>query len=275
MHISERYRLLQAQNHQAFPIDNPARIWKRSNIRLDVTVVIPICVPTILAQHAYPQAKKVLLLSNNNGPTSIQEPPENLNILRLPWTGHAHTRKQALAYIDTKYTFFSVQDAYPIGDMLLHLIQEMETTQWDILLPRQLPWPDADSITKQRISRWMPAADNVYPFPQADHVGALYRSDDLRAWPLADAPIAEDVWWSIGRRIGCMPQAQIFHSHQRNPRSLFDRERAIHFQLHQLGKLERPQWRQLLSIMRQNQNRRTNLAEFVGQVWGWWESRSL
>ena len=210
MNIVERCQHLEDQNEAAFPIDNPSKIWRRSTTILDVTIVIPICIPTILAKNAYPQAKKILLLSNGDGPRHTD--CASVEIRRVAWKGHAQTRKEALPHIDTRYTFFTVQDAYPVGDMLPSLLREMESNSWDILLPRQIPWPDADPITKARISRWMPPATKTYLFPQADHVGALYRTEDLRSWPLAEPAIAEDLWWSRGRRVGCAPQAEIFHS---------------------------------------------------------------
>ena len=92
MNIAERCQHLEDQNEAAFPIDNPSQIWKRSTVILDVTIVIPICIPTILAKNAYPQAKKILLLSNNNGPK--QTDIENIELRRVHWKGHAQTRKQ-------------------------------------------------------------------------------------------------------------------------------------------------------------------------------------
>ena len=75
---------------------------------------------------------------------------------------------------------------------------------------------------------WMPFENQAYVFPQADHVGALYRTADLRRWHLQDVPIAEDLWWSQGKKVGCVPAATIVHSHVRRPFDLFHRESAIY-----------------------------------------------
>ncbi|MEC7985506.1 MAG: hypothetical protein VX278_10095 [Myxococcota bacterium] len=191
---------------------------------LDVTVVIPTQRPKFCIPNAY-ENDNVLLLSNRGGPIWSRQG----RILRVAWEGHAKTRKQALPHIDTKYVFFTVDDAIPLRGMLSVLVQEFEkgNEQWDILCPRQVPWPHACHVSKNRLAQWMPYAQQTYPFSQADHVGAMYRTDDLRRWKLPDVPIAEDMWWSRGKRIGCIPQATIVHSHIRRPRSLFFREYAI------------------------------------------------
>ena len=208
-----------------------------------VTVVIPVCVGHYCVPHEYRNVR-VLLLSNGEGPLYVN----HAEVLRVPWQGHARTRRRALKYIQTPYVFFTVQDATPHEGMLLTLLCELERGLWDIVLPRQLAHAYSCDIVRQQIEAWMPAADQTYPFPQADHVGALYRTEDLRQWALADAPIAEDVWWSIGRRIGCVPQAKLSHAHEREAWPLYCREYAIHTQLAILQRLKRPSLKALLGV---------------------------
>lgn len=241
-------------------------VWIEKDCTLDVTVVIPMNASVFLAEHTYKQAHEVLLLCNGD----CVVPESHAQICMLPWKGHAETRKEALKKITTKYTFFSVQDAFPMGNMLLSLIEEMESGNWDILMPRQIPWPDCHPIDRARIQQWTPERTHVFSMPHADHVGALYRSEDLRQWSLASVSIAEDVWWSIGRRVGCVPWARIIHSHPFSGRALFQRERAIHAQLHALGLIEKPSWISVVAAFFAGKGqRRRSLAESMGQLMGW------
>jgi hypothetical protein len=243
-------------------------LWDRKNCILDVTVVIPINTPVFLAEDAYSQAKEVHLLSNGLGVRDAFD----AQIFRVPWKGHAQTRKESIANIKTKYTFFSVQDAFPVGDMLLSLVQEYERGGWDILLPRQIPWSDCGHRDRMRILSYMPNREEVYEMLHADHVGALYRTCDLQQWALANVPIAEDVWWSQGRRVGCVPWAKLVHSHRSDNSTIFARERAIHAQLHTLGLLERPQFRNVFSsIWAKKGMKRRIISETLGQFIGFWE----
>ena len=69
----------------------------------------------------------------------------------------------------------------------------MEKGDWDILMPRQIPWPDCHEIDRERICKWTPRDKRIYSMPHADHVGSLYRTEQLLQWSLPNAPIAEDV----------------------------------------------------------------------------------
>ena len=248
--------------------DEVREFWKRDDVVLDVTVVIPTNSSIFLTEHAYGQAKEVLLLCN--GQSQIVTP--HAKILRVPWLGHAKTRKVARKYLNTKYTFFSVQDAFPIGNMLSSLVEEMESGQWDIVIPRQIPWPDCHDIDQDRIQAWTPPKDHVYTMPHADHVGSLYRTEDLLQWSLPDVEIAEDVWWSLGRRVGCVPWAKLAHSHPFSGKECFFRERAMHAQLHRLGLIHPPKLSSLLNpFFARRGTRKRVLAESWGQFIGWME----
>ena len=242
--------------------------WKRDDVVLDVTVVIPMNASVFLAEDAYEQSKATLLLCNGKSQVTTAK----ATVCYVPWYGHARTRKLARKYVKTKYVFFSVQDAFPIGNMLLSLVEEMEKGAWDILIPRQVPWADCHEIDQERIWKWTPPNDSVYRMPHADHVGSLYRTEDIIQWSLADVPIAEDVWWSLGRRVGCVPWAKLIHSHPFSGRALFQRERAMHAQLHALGYLQPPKLRSLLSPFFAKRGRRKRaFAESIGQFIGWME----
>ena len=163
-----------------------------------------------------------------------------------------------------------MQDAFPSPNMLSTLHHEMEKEEWDILLARQLPFAHSSSIVRARIEQWMPGIPDIYPFPQADHVGALYRYQDLRQWALPLVPIAEDLWWSQGRRIACVSKATLYHAHERDPLALYKREKAIHRQLKDLNLIKRPS---LSGFLSQNKGREcwANIMEQLGR-WSAWLS---
>ena len=248
--------------------EDVCEFWKREDDSLDVTVVIPINSSVYISENAYQQAKDVFLLSNGcKHPTT-----SNAKVICVPWDGHSQTRKRIRDVLQTKYVFFSVQDAYPVGDMLKELVQEMERGEWDIVMPRQIPWPDCAKIDRDRIRSWTPNHPQVYSMPHADHVGALYRSEDVQQWSLPNVSIAEDVWWSIGRRVACVPWARIVHSHRFSCRDIFQRERAIHSQLQTLGLLAPPSWKTLFyPLFAEKGMKKRAFAESLGQFIGWLE----
>ncbi len=201
-----------------------------------VTVVIPthrrvpIGLPSLRNQDV--DARIIILSNGEEGPLSAQ----GAEVLRVPWQGHGATRKAVLERVETPTVFFTVDDALPLGRGFLRALgRALESGRWDAVVARQVPWPDADHVTAERLRRWTPSGSRVVEFPQADNVGTLYRTDVLRAYPFPDVPIAEDAWWSQGKRIGYSPMAPLVHSHARRPRDLLLRERAMHEQLVAMG----------------------------------------
>ncbi len=179
---------------------------------------------------------RVLVLSNGAGPTRIP----GADVIRIPWRGHGPTRQEAIAHVQTPYVFFTVDDAIPLGAGCLRtLIEALQSGDWDAVTGRQIPWPDADAVTAARLRRWTPPGRDVVVTEQVDHVAAVYRTDTLRRHPLPDVPIAEDAWWSMGKRIGYVPTAPVLHSHTRSPGALYRRNRDIHAQLVAMGRAAR------------------------------------
>ena len=232
-----------------------------------ITVVIPVCSSDYSVPQEYHQVR-VLLLSNGSGPLYSH----HADILRVPWQGHARTRKLALKDIKTPYVFFTVQDAIPHPEMLYTLLREIEGGAWDIVLPRQVAHPHSCNVVRRQLEMWMPDAQETYPFHQADHVGALYKTEDLHQWALAEVPIAEDVWWSTGRRIACVPQAKLYHAHERKAWELYRREYAIHTQLSILQRLERPSFRALLGFRSLSKGRMRDWGVDVMEQIGRWQA---
>lgn len=196
-----------------------------------VTAVIPsnrhppLSVDALLGQDI---PVRVLVLSNGDGPDKVP----GAEVVRVPWQGHGPTRQAAVERVDDPYLLFLVDDAVPLGAGFVRtLVEALETGSWDAVFARQIPWPDADPITRERLRRWTPAGDRVVEAPQLDHVAALHRTATLRTDPLPDVPIAEDAVWSLTHRIGYVPYAPVLHSHPRKARDLYRRNRDIHAQL--------------------------------------------
>jgi len=175
---------------------------------------------------------EVLVLSNGHGPKTV----DGARVISVDWKGHGATRALALEHVDTEFVFFSVDDALVLGEGCLHTLADaLDDGLWDAAVARQIPWPDADAVTAARLRRWTPPGQTVQPMLQADHVATLYRTETLRALPIPDKPIAEDAWWSMGRRVAYVPTAPVLHSHVRSASALFRRNRDIHQQLVLMG----------------------------------------
>ena len=200
-----------------------------------VTAVIPSNRKMLLglqALHKQDVCVDVLVLSNGDGPHEL----DDARVVRVPWKGHGSTRAEAINHVQSDYVFFTVDDAIPLGRGCIRtLIDALELGGWDAVIARQIPWPHADAITASRLRQWTPPGEQVVPTMQTDHVATLMRTSTLLAHPIPDVPIAEDAWWSRERNIGYVPMAPVLHSHERSPRSLFDRNRAIHAQLVAMG----------------------------------------
>lgn len=178
-------------------------------------------------------AVRVIVLSN--GPDGPERVP-GAEVMRVDWEGHGRTRQRAIAAVRDPYVLFTVDDAIPLGAGFLRtLVEALEEGGWDAVTARQVPWPDADRVTAERLRRWTPAGHRVVAFPQVDNVASLYRTETLRAAPFPDVVIAEDAWWSEGRRVGYVPHAPVLHSHPREGRGLYRRTRDIHAELVAMG----------------------------------------
>ncbi|RME23726.1 MAG: hypothetical protein D6798_12935 [Deltaproteobacteria bacterium] len=206
----------------------------------EITVVIPthrrvpLGLRALRVQDVQP---RIIVLSNGeNGPVEA----EGAEVIRVPWRGHGRTRQEAVDRVETPLVFFTVDDAVPLGRgflraLALALDAGDPARPWDAMVARQIPWPDTDPVTAERLRRWTPSGRRIVPMAHADNVGTLYRTEVLRRHPFPDVPIAEDAWWSRGRRVGYLPMAPLVHAHPRRPRALLQRERDIHEQLVRMG----------------------------------------
>jgi hypothetical protein len=178
------------------------------------------------------QDLEVEILVIDNGPEPLTGDHLGLaTVLRLPWEGHGPTRQRAVEHASGDYVLFTVDDAIPCGaGFLRSLVEALEDGGYDAISARQLPWPDSDPVTARRLRGWTPPGHRHRVAEQADHVAALYRRQTLLDHPLPAVPIAEDLRWSQGRRVGYLPTAPVVHAHDRRPVALFHRTRAIHGQ---------------------------------------------
>ncbi len=246
---------------------------------LAVTVVIP-ChrgnPAGVAALQRQDVAVRVIVLSN--GPDGPERVP-GAEVIRVDWEGHGRTRQRGISWVNDPYVLFLVDDAIPLGAGFLRtMVEALEEGGWDAVTARQVPWPDADRVTSERLRRWTPAGHRVVPFSQVDNVASLYRTETLRRAPFPDVDIAEDAWWSQGKRIGYVPHAPVLHSHARDRGALYRRSRDIHAELVAMGQppavpglaavmsnlpgLVRP------SLVGQRGEWRNQLAELVGQWMG-------
>jgi len=162
---------------------------------------------------------------------------EGDSVVQVEWAGHGATRMAAIDRIDTEYTLFSVDDATPVGVTAVRcLVEALNDGNYDAVFGRQIPKNDADAITVERLKKWTPEGEAHYPIERHDHVFALYKTSTLRDSPLPNVAIAEDLHWSVGKRIGYVPNAAVIHSHKRAPLALYRRTRAIHRELKVIGR---------------------------------------
>jgi hypothetical protein len=211
-----------------------------------VTVVIPTHRRTPVGLLGFRQqdiATTVMVLANGEA-TGV----EGDAILQVDWLGHGATRMAAIEHITTEYTLFSVDDATPVGEGAVRaLVEALTEGNYDAVFGRQIPQDDADVITVERLAEWTPEGASHYETDRHDHVFALYKTSTLREFPLPNVAIAEDLHWSIGRRIGYVPNAAVIHSHKRHPLELYRRTKAIHSELKSIGR--EPQVPSFMSLL--------------------------
>lgn len=196
------------------------------NGRAVVTVLVPTHrrLPwglSVLRDQSWPT--EVLVVSNGKGPRRVP----GARVWRTPWLGHAATRSTALSQVDTPFVLMLSDDAVPRGRGFVEaLVAGLQASGADAAVARQVPWPHADATTRQRIRRWTPTSGG--PMPHADHVATLYRTAELKSWPRPEVAIAEDLAWTRGRRVVCVAEAPVLHSHERRAEDLFRRMKAEH-----------------------------------------------
>ncbi len=219
---------------------------------------------------------RVLVVSNGGGPARVN----GADVVRVDWEGHGRTRQRAVErWVEDDYVLLTVDDALPLGRGFVRtLVEALEDGPWDAVVARQIPWPDADKVTRRMVRQWTPAGHRVCEAPQVDNVCTLYRTQTLIEHPLPDVDIAEDLWWSRGKHVGYAPMAPVVHSHDRNAGNLWRRTVAIHAERVKAG--DEPTVRTLAGVARSlpgvvkpaldagPREVPNQVAELVGQWWG-------
>lgn len=198
-----------------------------------VTAVIPTHrgTPLGLAALRAQDCEVDVLVLANGGAT-----PDGDQVLSVPWQGHGQTRQRGAEAATGDYVLFTVDDALPRGaGVVSTLVEALEAGGFDAVFGRQVPWPGADPVTRERLRAWTPPGGPVRRVDRYDHVFALVRRDVLLRDPLPDVPIAEDLHWGRAHRIGYVPGAPVVHSHARRPGALYRRTRDIHREHTALG----------------------------------------
>lgn len=176
---------------------------------------------------------EVLVLANGD---AADRGVQGDRVVQVPWEGHGLTRQRGVEHADGDYVLFTVDDALPRGAGCVRaLVQALEEGGYDAVFGRQVPWPEADPVTRQRLHAWTPSGTGHWPVERLDHVFALYRRSTLLQHPLPSVPIGEDLHWRQGRRVGYVPGAVVVHSHVRRARELYRRTRDLHVQHHLVG----------------------------------------
>ena len=202
-----------------------------------VTAVVPTHRRTPLGLTALRgQDVEVEVLVLANGPAR----PEGDRVVRVPWEGHGRTRQRGVELATGEYVLFTVDDALPCGAGFVRtLVEAIEEGSFDAVYARQVPWPTSDPVTRDRLRAWTPPGRCVVEGAHLDHVAALHRRATLLAHPLPDVPIAEDLHWGRGRRVGYVPTAPVAHAHRRTPGALWRRTLAVHREHLALGEAPR------------------------------------
>jgi rhamnosyltransferase len=173
---------------------------------------------------------------------------------------HGATRNHALAAVTEEFAALLVQDAVPASPQWLAALTAPLTADPAIAgsYARQLPWPDARRTTKYYLGRSaVSATEPVTRGPldaagfsrmtpherhevcQFDNVSSCIRMAVWRSHPFEPVRFAEDLGWArrvllAGHRLAYVPEAVVWHSHDRSVAYELRRAYLAHERLQQL-----------------------------------------
>src|ERR1051326_7958535 len=176
---------------------------------------------------------------------------------------HGRTRNLGAKSVRGEVVVFLTQDALP-GD--LHLIANLVRPFCDPLVAgvhgRQVPRPDADTITRRRLNSWLTGSPTPhvrwletleqydrltplerYHFCNFDNVCSAIRRDVLMQLPFPASNFGEDITWGkkaliAGWKLAYEPDAWVIHSHRRFLAYEYRRSYDSHRRLFELFDLE-------------------------------------
>ena len=173
---------------------------------------------------------------------------------------HGLTRNLGIEHARGELIVLLVQDAVPASDGWLAALTRplLDDRSLAGTFARQLPHSGASAITRYYLSRWVAASDaerisvvsNRAEFEALDPMSRFLRCafDNVcscirrSVWavhPFRSTPIGEDVEWAKavlldGHKLAYVPEAQVFHSHDRPASYEFHRTCVLHRRLHEL-----------------------------------------
>jgi rhamnosyltransferase len=172
---------------------------------------------------------------------------------------HGVTRNRGIDASAGDLVVLVVQDAVPASDTWLEALTRPLAQDPCLAgtFARQLPRPDAGSLTRYYLARWFASSETARtvgvtgselealpPLDRLDrctfdNVCSCIRRSVWRQHPFRETPIGEDVEWArdvllAGYRIAYVPEAAVVHSHERSAAYEFDRTRVLHRRLYEL-----------------------------------------
>lgn len=194
----------------------------------------------------------------------MQIPPEEFN--------HGATRNLGIAHAAYDFIVLMTQDAVPADEQLIEsLVAPFEDSDVCGVFARQIPRPDADSVTKFRISNWVAGSGHreirqilnlrnfeglspkeKFEFCAFDNVCSAIRKIVWERHPFQKCAFGEDIEWSKrvlerGWKIQYEPRAKVIHSHERSVFYEYKRTYVCHWRLCELFGLQTiPSWRQAI-----------------------------
>lgn len=177
---------------------------------------------------------------------------------------HGLTRNIGIMQARGDFVVMLVQDAVPASDTWLEALIAPLLADDRVAgtFARQQPAPGASGTARRNLKRWVASGDRALTQMVADereldlltpmqrlkrcafdNVCSCIRRSVWIEHPFRSAPIAEDLQWAhevllAGYTLAFVPEAVVFHSHDRSPWYEFKRTRALHRRLFELFQLE-------------------------------------
>lgn len=175
---------------------------------------------------------------------------------------HGRTRNLGIEATTSPYVILMTQDALPASPYAFEsMLQSMEKHKAAGCYARQIPRPDATSLTKRNLEHWLSgtAERRVIRFdsPQClwdqhpamryqscvfDNVTSMLQRSVWETIPFPETPFGEDIEWAFralcaGHTIVYEPDAEVIHSHDRDSRYVYKRTYIDHYRMYELFRL--------------------------------------
>jgi rhamnosyltransferase len=173
---------------------------------------------------------------------------------------HGLSRNEGVRHSRGELIVLMVQDAVPASDRLLAALTApfRHDERLAGTFARQHARPESSALTRLYLSRYPGASpeprsaslaglgelERLTPAERLarctfDNVCACLRRSVWEAHPFRTTPIAEDVEWArdvllAGYTLRYVPEAEVFHSHERSPAYEFQRTYILHYRLYEL-----------------------------------------